>query len=54
MKAREQHLEGKIVGLKATVEQGFAHVNARFDTQAARLERHAGMWQTGRRERRPG
>ena len=45
----KESLEREIHQVKATVEQGFAQVNARFDTQAARLERHAGMWQTGRR-----
>lgn len=31
------------------VQQGVAQLNGRFDTQAARLERHAGLWQTGAR-----
>ena len=55
-----EHLENLIVGLKESLErelaglrqemhEGFAQVNARFDTQAARLERHAGLWQTGAR-----
>ena len=27
------------------MQQGFLQVNTRLDTQAARLERHAGFWQ---------
>jgi len=45
----KESLEREIHQVKTTLEQGFAQVNARFDTQAARLDRHAGMWQTGRR-----
>jgi len=35
--------------LEREIREGFAQVNTRFDTQAARLERHAALWQTGRR-----
>jgi hypothetical protein len=28
---------------------GFDQVNTRFDTQAVRQDRHAALWQTGRR-----
>ena len=35
--------------LKRTIREGFAQVTTRFDTQAARLERHSANWQTGRR-----
>lgn len=35
--------------LEREIRDGFAQVNTRLDTQAARLERHAAMWQTGRR-----
>jgi hypothetical protein len=42
-------LERELAGLRQEMHQGFAQVNARFDTQAARLERHAGLWQTGER-----
>ena len=42
-------LEREAAGLRQEVQQGFGQINARFDTQAARLERHAGLWQTGAR-----
>jgi len=42
-------LERELVGLRHDVQQGVGQINARFDTQAARLERHAGLWQTGAR-----
>ncbi len=42
-------LEREIAALRAEVQQGFSQVNSRFDTKAARLERHAGLWQTGAR-----
>jgi len=29
------------------MHQGFSQLNTRFDTQAARLDRHAGLWQAG-------
>src|SRR5262249_37874697 len=35
--------------LKESMDYGFAQINARFDTQAARLDRHAGLWQAGTR-----
>jgi phage shock protein A len=35
--------------LEREVQEGFAQVTARFDTQAAHLDRHAALWQTGRR-----
>jgi chromosome segregation ATPase len=51
-----ENLEKLIVDLKESLErelhvvqEGIAHLNSRFDTQAARLERHAGLWQTGAR-----
>jgi hypothetical protein len=31
------------------MQQGFSQVNSRLDTQAARLDRHAGLWQAGTR-----
>jgi hypothetical protein len=31
------------------MDQGFAQINCRFDLQAQRLDRHAALWQTGRR-----
>jgi hypothetical protein len=40
-------LERELSGLRADVQQGVVQLNSRFDTQAARLERHAGLWQTG-------
>ena len=42
-------LRQEFAALSQRVDQGFAQVNSRFDTQAARLERHAGLWQTGAR-----
>jgi len=51
-----EHLEQLIVDLKDSLERELGGVraeihqlNVRFDTQAARLERHAGLWQTGAR-----
>ena len=50
------HLEQLIVDVKESLEREIHRVgdkidqlNTRFDTQAARLERHAGLWQTGAR-----
>jgi chromosome segregation ATPase len=40
-------LERELGGLRHEVQQGVTQLNSRFDTQAARLERHAGLWQTG-------
>ncbi len=45
----KESLEREIQGLTREVREGFAQVNTRFDTQAARLDRHAALWQTGRR-----
>ena len=42
-------LERELAGVRHDVQQGVAQLNSRFDTQAARLERHAGLWQTGAR-----
>jgi hypothetical protein len=51
-----ESLEKLIVDLKESLErelhvvqEGIAQLNTRFDTQAARLEPHAGLWQTGAR-----
>jgi hypothetical protein len=44
-----QAICGATDSLKSEMRAGFAQVNARFDTQAARLDRHAGLWQTGSR-----
>ena len=41
----KESLERELAGLRHDVQQ----LNTRFDTQAARLERHAGLWQTGTR-----
>ena len=45
----KESLEREIQGLAREMREGFAQVNTRFDTQAARLDRHAALWQTGRR-----
>jgi hypothetical protein len=42
-------LERELAGLRHAVQQGVVQLNGRFDTQAVRLERHAGLWQTGAR-----
>lgn len=45
-------LERELGGLRQDIQQvqrSVEHLNGRFDTQAARLERHAGLWQTGAR-----
>jgi hypothetical protein len=40
----KESLEREIREGFAAVTEGFAQVNTRFDTQAARLERHAANW----------
>ena len=49
----KESLEREIASLKQDLRQemrdGFSAVTARFDDQAARLDRHAGLWQTGSR-----
>ncbi len=45
----KESLEREIHALRDEMRVGFAQVNPRFDTQAIRLERHAALWQTGRR-----
>jgi len=42
-------LERELHSLERAMREGFEGVNARFDAQAARLDRHAALWQTGRR-----
>ena len=53
-------VEELIIGLKESLEREIQSVDrkidefrdemrTRFDNQAARLDRHAGLWQTGRR-----
>ena len=42
-------LERELQGLAREMREGFAQVNTRFDTQVVRLDRHAALWQTGRR-----
>jgi hypothetical protein len=49
-------LEREIRGLEQTTREGLlrvheeiGHVNTRLETQATRLDRHAGLWQTGSR-----
>jgi len=44
-----QSLGKDIHGLARKIDEGFAQVNTRLDTQATRLDRHAGLWQTGSR-----
>lgn len=45
----KESLEREIHELQREVREGFAQVNTRLDTQAMRLDRHAGLWQTGSR-----
>lgn len=45
----KESLERELTGLRQDVRDGVTQMNARFDTQAARLDRHAGLWQTGAR-----
>jgi DNA-binding GntR family transcriptional regulator len=45
----KESLEREIGSLRSEMREGFARINSRFDLQAARLDRHAGLWQTGRR-----
>jgi hypothetical protein len=45
----ERELKGEIGSLRQEMREGFAQINTRFDTQAIRLDRHAALWQTGRR-----
>jgi hypothetical protein len=45
----KESLEREIQGLAREMREGFAQVTTRFDTQATRLDRHAALWQTGRR-----
>lgn len=42
-------LEREMGTLRQDVQHGFAQLNSRFDTQATRLDRHAGLWQAGTR-----
>ena len=45
----KESLEREIQNLTREMRDGFAQVTTRFDTQATRLDRHAALWQTGRR-----
>ena len=48
----KESLERELAGLRHDVQdvgKEVAQLNGRFDTQASRLERHAGLWQTGAR-----
>jgi hypothetical protein len=45
----KKSLERQIGGLEQEIRAGFAQVNTRFDTQAARLDRQGALLQTGSR-----
>jgi len=45
----ERELQGVASSIRQELREGFAQVNTRLDNQAARLDRHAALWQTGRR-----
>jgi gas vesicle protein len=47
--AVKESLERELHSFERKLEEGFAQLNTRFDTPAARLDRHAALWQTGRR-----
>jgi predicted RNase H-like nuclease (RuvC/YqgF family) len=45
----KESLEREVGSLRSEMREGFARINSRFDLQAQRLDRHAALWQTGRR-----
>ena len=45
----KESLEREILEVKREMREGFAHILVRFDNQAARLDRQAGLLQTGSR-----
>ena len=45
----KESLEREIVSSRQTMQEGFAQVIVRFDTQAARLDRQGALLQTGSR-----
>jgi predicted RNase H-like nuclease (RuvC/YqgF family) len=49
----KESLERQILGVESSLRQemreGFARIETKFDTQAARLDRQAGLLQTGNR-----
>lgn len=45
----KESLERQIGGVEREMRTGFDAINVRFDNQAARLERHAALLQTGSR-----
>jgi hypothetical protein len=45
----KESLEREVGSLRSEMREGFARINNRFDLQAQRLDRHAALWQTGRR-----
>jgi hypothetical protein len=49
----KESLEREIIGVRDSLRQemrtGFSQINTRFDAQAARLDRHAALLQTGSR-----
>jgi prefoldin subunit 5 len=49
LESMKDSLEREIHNLDAKLDRGFEEIALRFDTQSARLERHAGLLQTGNR-----
>ena len=45
----KESLERELAGLRREMHEGFAQLSTRLDTQAARMDRHAGLWQAGTR-----
>jgi hypothetical protein len=43
----EREFKQGLTALRTEMRDGFAAINARFDTRVARLDRHAAYWQTG-------
>jgi uncharacterized coiled-coil protein SlyX len=49
MRGSESRLVELITSVKESLENDIANLGVRFDNQAARIERHAGLLQTGNR-----
>lgn len=45
----KESLERELDGLRQEMRSGFARIEVRFDTQAARMDRHGALLQTGSR-----
>lgn len=45
----KESLERELTSLRQEMRDGFSGLTSRLDTQSARLDRHAGLWQVGSR-----